>query len=141
MRKTTTTDDSTLHPCLDAGEILHLQEIVRRVPVADHVFQYAIRLTRSTRAKTPDAPDFVNDWVTWGAGPRASQYLILGGKARAILEGRTFVTCDDVANIAGPVLRHRIITNFNAEAQGITADTVVQRLLDTIPKPTGPAKK
>jgi MoxR-like ATPase len=111
------------------------------VPVADHVFQYAIRLTRSTRAKTPEAPDFVNDWVTWGAGPRASQYLILGGKARAILEGRTFVTCDDVANIAAPVLRHRIITNFNAEAQGITADAVVQRLIDSIPKPTGPAKK
>jgi MoxR-like ATPase len=141
MRKTTAPDDSTLQPCLDAGEILHLQEIVRRVPVADHVFQYAIRLARSTRAKTPDAPEFVNDWVTWGAGPRASQYLILGGKARAILEGRTFVTCDDVSNVAGPVLRHRIITNFNAEAQGVTADTVVQRLLDTIPKPTGPAKK
>jgi MoxR-like ATPase len=135
MRKTTAPDDTALTPCLDAKEILHLQQIVRRVPVADHVFQYAIRLARSTRARTPEAPDFVNEWVTWGAGPRASQYLILGGKARAILEGRTYVTCDDIAHVAAPVLRHRVLTNFNAEAQGVDADSVVKRLLATVPKP------
>jgi MoxR-like ATPase len=136
MRKTTAPEEITLAPCLSADEILHLQEIVRRVPAAEHVFQYAIRLARSTRAKTPEAPPFVNEWVTWGAGPRASQYLILGGKARALLEGRTFVTCEDIAAIARPVLRHRIITNFNAEAQGITTDAVIQRLIESIPAPT-----
>jgi MoxR-like ATPase len=136
MRKTTAPDDVSLAPCLDAAEILGLQEIVRRVPVADHVFQYAIRLARATRAKTPEAPPFVNEWVQWGAGPRASQYLILGGKARAVLSGRTYATCEDVAAIARPVLRHRIITNFNAEAQGINADSVIQRLIETIPIPT-----
>jgi MoxR-like ATPase len=136
MRKTTAPDDVMLAPCLDADEILELQAIVRRVPVADHVFHYAIRLARATRAKTPEAPPFVNEWVQWGAGPRASQYLVLGAKARAILSGRTYATCEDVAAIARPVLRHRIITNFNAEAQGINADAVIQRLIESIPVPT-----
>jgi MoxR-like ATPase len=139
MQRTTVTLAGEIQRLMNAEDILHLQEIVRRVPVADHVFQYALKLTRATRAKGPDAPDFINEWVTWGAGPRAGQYLILGAKARAILDGRTAVTCDDVAVVAPPVLRHRIITNFNAEAQGISADQVVQRLLQHVQKPTDPA--
>jgi MoxR-like ATPase len=138
MKRTTSGRSQEVQPCLGATDILHLQDLVRRVPVADHVYDYAARLARSTRPGTPEAASFVNDWVTWGAGPRASQNLILGGKARAILDGRASVTCDDVAALAAPVLRHRIITNFNAEAQGITSDLVVERLLDSTPKPTGP---
>jgi MoxR-like ATPase len=140
MQRTTVTTDTEVQRLMNAEDILHLQEVVRRVPVGDHVFQYALRLTRATRAKSPDAPDFINDWVTWGAGPRAGQYLILGAKARAILHGRYVATCDDVAAVAPPVLRHRIITNFNAEAQGVAADQVVQRLLKHVPKPTEPGR-
>jgi MoxR-like ATPase len=136
MKRTTSGAAPEVDSCLTAAEILHLQELVRRVPVADHVYDYAARLTRSTRPGTPEAASFVTDWITWGAGPRASQNLILGAKARAILEGRATVTCDDVVAVAPPVLRHRIITNFNAEAQGVTPDIVVQRLLQSIPKPT-----
>src|SRR5207248_11099517 len=136
MKMTTSESSATLQRCLSAEEILHLQEIVRRVPVAEHVYQYAIRLARATRARTPDATDFVNEYVTWGAGPRASQYLILGAKARAILNGRTYVSCEDVDTVAAPVLRHRLISNFNAEAQRVTPDMIVERLLQAIPKPT-----
>jgi MoxR-like ATPase len=136
MKRTTSQSDAKLEHCLSAEEIVHLQQIVRRVPVAEHVFEYAIHLTRATRAGTPDATDFVNDLVTWGAGPRASQYLIMGAKARAILNGRTYVSCEDVDTVAAPVLRHRIITNFNAESQKVTPDMIVERLIRTIPKPT-----
>jgi MoxR-like ATPase len=138
MRMTTSQSAAKLQHCLSAEEILGLQEIVRRVPVAEHVFRYAISLARATRAKTPDATEFVNEYVTWGAGPRASQYLILGAKARAILYGRTHVSCDDVDAVASPVLRHRIITNFNAESQRITPDMIIERLIRAIPKPTEP---
>jgi MoxR-like ATPase len=138
MKMTTTQSTSTLSHCLSAEEVLQLQEIVRRVPVADHVYQYAIHLARATRARTPDATDFINEFVTWGAGPRASQYLILGAKARAILNGRTYVSCDDIDTVAAPVLRHRIITNFNAESQRVTPDMLVERLIRAIPKPTAP---
>jgi MoxR-like ATPase len=135
MKRTTSSRPQEVQACLTATDILHLQELVRRVPVADHVYDYAARLSRSTRPGTPEAAPFVNEWITWGAGPRASQNLILGGKARAILDGRASVTCEDVAAVAAPVLRHRIITNFNAEAQGVTSDVVVQRLLETIRPP------
>jgi MoxR-like ATPase len=136
MKMTTSLSDTKLQRCLAAEEILHLQDIVRRVPVAEHVYRYAIQLARATRAKTSEAIDFVDEYVTWGAGPRASQYLILGAKARAILDGRTYVSCEDVDSVAAPVLRHRIITNFNAESQRITPDIIVERLLRAIPKPT-----
>ncbi len=137
MKRTTSAPAQKVEECLTAAEILHLQALVRRVPVADHVYDYAARLSRGTRPGTPEAASFVNEWITWGAGPRASQNLILGGKARAILDGRASVTCDDIVAVAAPVLRHRIITNFNAEAQGVTPDAVVERLLAATPKPTG----
>jgi MoxR-like ATPase len=118
---------------LTQGEILAAQETVRRVPVADAVVEYAVRLVRATRVTKPEAPDFVKDWVRWGAGPRAAQYLVLGAKAHALIQGRTYVSTDDVKAVAHPVLRHRVLTNFQAEAEGVTPDIVVDRLLATIP--------
>jgi MoxR-like ATPase len=132
MRLTTTEYDPQLEPVLTREEILNLQEIVRRVPVADAVVQYAMKLVRATRVRTDEALQFVDEWVSWGAGPRACQYLILGGKARAILEGRTYVNTEDIRAVAHPVLRHRIITNYNAEAAGVTSDKVIDRLLEEI---------
>ena len=133
VRLTTTTHRPSVSKILSANEILALQEIVRKVPVADHVVKYAVRLTRATRRDQDEAPAFIRDFVSWGAGPRASQYLILAAKARAVLHGRCHVSIDDVRNVANPVLRHRIITNFNAEAEGLKPDDVVERLVKTIP--------
>nr|WP_145059718.1 MoxR family ATPase [Lignipirellula cremea] len=118
---------------LSGEEILRLQRLVRRVPAAPHVIHYALRLVRATRVNEGDTPAFINESVSWGAGPRGMQYLLLGGKARAMLEGRNFVSCDDIKAVAHPVLRHRVITNFNAESQGITPDHVIDRLLQEIP--------
>ncbi|MBI4576021.1 MAG: AAA family ATPase [Planctomycetes bacterium] len=133
MRLTTQPAGQALEAVLGGPEILALQETVRRVPCADHVVRYAMALVRSTRVGTPEAPDYVNQWVSWGSGPRATQYLILGGKARAVLHGRHHVSTGDIRAMAYPVLRHRIITNFTAEAEGVTPDTIIQRLLETTP--------
>ena len=119
---------------LSGDEVTSLQEIVRRVPVADHVIRYALQLTRLTRRAEGGCPDFVESFVGWGAGPRASQYLILAGKARALLKGRYHVSTDDIRAVALPVLRHRIVTNFNAEAEGVRSDTIVEKLLDFVPR-------
>jgi MoxR-like ATPase len=108
--------------------------MVRRVPVAPFVIHYALRLVRATRVHEGDVPPFVKEWVSWGAGPRGMQYLLLGGKARAMLNGRFFVTTDDIKAVAHPVLRHRVITNFNAESSGISSDKVVDRLLVDVPE-------
>ncbi|MCC7084575.1 MAG: MoxR family ATPase [Pirellulales bacterium] len=118
---------------LTAEEVMELSKIVRRVPVADHVTRYALQFTRLTRKDHNDTPDFIRDYVNWGAGPRASQYLVLGAKARAVLRGRYFATCDDIRAVAAPVLRHRIVTNFNAEADGIIPDDIIRRLILHIP--------
>jgi MoxR-like ATPase len=122
--------DKALH----GEDILRLQHLVRRVPVADHVFAYAKRITRMTRPQTPEAADFVNKWLTWGAGPRASMNLILAGKAHALLRGRYHVSADDVAAVAKPILRHRLITNFTAQSEGITTDKLIERILQAVPK-------
>ena len=114
-------------------ELLEMQALVMQVPVADHVIRYAMRLTRKTRKDAADAPDFVKNYVTWGAGPRASQFLVLAGKARALLHGRPYVATEDIRAVAYPVLRHRIITNFNAEADGIKPDDLIQRLINSTP--------
>ena len=131
---TTTVLTGTVGRVLSAEAILKLQDTVRRVPIAPHVIRYVLRLVRATRVHEEGASDFVKQWVSWGAGPRAVQYLILGGKARAALDGRTFVTSQDVRSVAHPVLRHRIITNFTAESEGITPDKVVDKLLAGIPE-------
>ncbi|HUU43441.1 MAG TPA: AAA family ATPase, partial [Planctomycetota bacterium] len=134
MKMVTSSYVAHLTETLSAEEILRLQDIVRKVPVAEHVYAHARDLARATRPNEPEAPDYVKEWVQWGAGPRASLYMILGGKARAILQGRYHVTTEDVDSVAYPVLRHRIITTFNAEAEGIKPDHVIERLLETVPK-------
>ena len=118
---------------LSQQEIGALQQFVRRVPVADHVIRYAMQFTRLSRNRGPDTPDFVKKYVSWGAGPRASQYLVLGAKARAVLHGRPYASTEDVRAVALPVLRHRLMTNFNAEAEGIRPDNIIQRLIELIP--------
>jgi MoxR-like ATPase len=122
---------------LTATDIMELQKLVRRVPVPRHVVEYAVRLARATRPGKGDVPGFITDWVSWGAGPRASQYLILGAKTRAILQGRYAPSCEDVRGVAKPVLRHRIITNFNAEAEGVNTIDITKRLLEEIPEVKG----
>jgi len=117
---------------LDANEIFELQHIVRRVPIADAVLDYALKLVRLTRLTTGEAPDWIVEWLQWGAGPRASQNLVLGAKARALLQGRFYVAAEDVRAVAKPVLRHRLITSFAAEADGVTTDKVVDRLLEQV---------
>ncbi len=119
---------------LSGDDVLQLQEIVRKVPVADHVIRYALQFSRLTRRTEKGCPDFINEFVEWGAGPRASQYLILAGKARGLLKGRYHVRTDDIRQVALPVLRHRIVTNFNAEAEGIKSDTIVRKLIEFIPR-------
>jgi len=132
IKQVTGTYTAKLDVTLTGEDILRLQNIVRRVPVADHVVQYARDLARASRPGTPEAPGFISELVQWGAGPRAGIYLILAAKARAILHGRYHATTEDVRAIALPVMRHRVITTFNAEAAGITADEVVRRLLAEI---------
>jgi MoxR-like ATPase len=134
VRLTTQSRTVNLDHVLSGEEVIALQEIVRKVPVADHVIRYALQLTRQTRRGEGNVPQFVNDYVGWGAGPRASQYLILAGKARALLKGRYHVSTEDIRCVALPVLRHRIVTNFNAEAEGIKADKIVQMLMDATPR-------
>jgi MoxR-like ATPase len=129
MQRTTALEEAKVDQVLSGPDILRLQEIVRRVPISDEMIRYVLRLTRATRVSKPEAPQFVKDLLAWGAGPRASQYLILGGKARALLHGRHYVAAEDIRAVAHPVLRHRILTNFSAEAEGITSDKIIDRLL------------
>jgi MoxR-like ATPase len=119
---------------LTGDDILKLQHTVRRVPVAEHIYAYAEKLVRVTRPKTPEALDFCNKWLTWGAGPRASLNLILAAKARAILMGQYHVSCDDVAAVAPAVFRHRLVPNFAAQSEGVSADAIVKKIIDVIPK-------
>jgi MoxR-like ATPase len=114
-------------------EILTLQRLVREVPVSDHVIRYTLSLVRQTRVGEPGIPEFVADQLAWGAGPRAVQFLIVGAKARALMERRTHATVDDIQALAKPVLRHRIVVNFAAESDGVTSDDVIERLLESTP--------
>jgi MoxR-like ATPase len=132
VRRTTADITTTITPTLSGQRILELQKIVRRVPAADHVVRYAMKLVRLTRPNKEGAPQFIRDYVSWGAGPRASQYLVLGAKARAVLHGRFHAALDDIRAVAFPVLRHRIVTNFNAEAEGVKSDDIIRRLIETV---------
>jgi MoxR-like ATPase len=134
VRATTMDMDAAPEPVLTGADILHIQKVLRKLPVSDHVVDYAVNLARATRPKEPNTPAFINDLLTWGAGPRAAQYLVLGAKASALLDGRLNVSCEDVRRVAKPVLRHRIFTNFNADAEGIGPDQVIERLLEEIPE-------
>ena len=133
LRRTTEDRTTEIKAVLGAEEIFALQAIVRRVPIADAVLEYALRLTRQTRLTTGDAPAWIKEWLQWGAGPRASQNLVLGAKAHALLQGRFYVAAEDIRAVAKPVLRHRLITSFAAEAEGVTTDKVVERLLAETP--------
>ncbi len=127
---TTAINQEPLEHVLTAAEIVKLQQLVRRVPVDEDVVKYAVRLVRQTRPDGDSAPDYVKQYLSWGAGPRASQYLILAGKARSLLHGRVTVSPDDIRALAQPILRHRIITNFQADAQRVTVDDIIARLTE-----------
>jgi MoxR-like ATPase len=133
LKQTTGGESPELDTALTGRQILALQEVVRRVPVAEHVFVYARDLVRATRPNEEGAPKFVKEYITWGGGPRAGQSLIVGGKARAILEGRFHVSTDDIKAVAHPVLRHRMVTTFHADSEQITTDDVIDMLLRKIP--------
>ncbi len=130
VRTTTSDYEPKLEVILTASEILQLQQLARRVPVSDHVVYYAVDLVRRTRPSHERAPDYIKQWVTWGAGPRASQYLVIGAKTRAILDGRPTPEVEDIRAAARPVLRHRIVTSFNAAAEGVGAVDIIDRLLE-----------
>jgi len=132
VRTTTTGARRALQRVLSPHEIRDLQDLVLRVPAADHVVRHAVELARLTRPREPGAPDFVKELVEWGAGPRASQYLVLAAKARAILDGRMAAAVEDVRALAAPVLVHRVLTNFRAESDGITSEEIVARLLEKV---------
>ena len=129
VQTTTSGSETSLKPIISKAQLLSYQELVRRVPVAENVVEYAVDFVGKTRPNSDGSPDFVNEWIEWGAGPRASQYLILGAKGRAILDGRPTPDIADVNALALPVLRHRLITNFNAEADGINVDEIVNKLI------------
>jgi MoxR-like ATPase len=132
-RRTTAVQTDDIQPVLTGPDILELQRMVREVPVTDHVIRYALSLVRQTRLRYPGTPEFIDETLSWGAGPRAVQFLILGGKARALLHGRTHVSTEDVQALAKPVLRHRLVLNYAAESEGQTPDSIIQQLLNVTP--------
>ena len=135
VKATTYDTEVELQPVLRGSDILAIQKIVRRVPVSDHVVDYAVNLVRASRPKDPTSPQFVKDWLSWGAGPRACQYLILGAKAKSIINGRYNVSCNDIRTLAVPVMRHRMFTNFNADAEGVGTEDIINELLRAVPEP------
>ena len=134
VRDTTTVESSTLEAIISKIDILAYQDLVRRVPVSDNLVEYAVKLVSSTRPKSDFAPDFIKDSISWGAGPRASQYLILGAKAKAILDGRPSPNINDIKSLALPVLKHRVLTNFNAESEGIKIEDILKQLIKYLDK-------
>jgi MoxR-like ATPase len=136
VRATTQTASQPLKPVMRASDLLWVQQLVRDVPTSEHMIDYAVDLARATRPKEPQALPFIKNWLAWGAGPRAAQYLILGAKARAVLHGRLAVAAEDVRALVRPVLRHRIFTNFNADAEGVDVDQILEKLLQAVPEPS-----
>ena len=135
VKQTTAPQEFRFVTVMSADEITAFQRLVKQVPASDTVTRYAVRLVNASRPATPAAPDFVNKWVTWGGSLRASQFLILGGKARAILRGRYNVSCEDVRAVAPAVLRHRVLLNFQAEAEKVDSDQVIKQLIEVVPEP------
>jgi MoxR-like ATPase len=132
VKSTTSAYSWDLEKLMGAEEIIRLQQLARRVPASDHVINYAVRLARSTRPNENKSSPYIKNWVSWGAGPRASQYMILGAKTKAILDGRYTPSCEDVRSVAKPVLRHRIVTSFNAEADGVGTLDIIEKLLQDV---------
>jgi MoxR-like ATPase len=136
VHATTQPAQDEVKPILSGPDLVRIQQLVREIPASDHMVDYAVDLVRATRPKQPEAAGFITDWLAWGAGPRAAQYLVLAAKARAILHGRLAVAAGDVRAVARPVLRHRIFTNFNADAEGVDAGQIIDKLLQTVPEPS-----
>jgi MoxR-like ATPase len=132
VRRTTAGRPEPIEPLFTGEDVLRFHDVVRRVPIAEDVVRYAVRLAAASRPATPNAPDFIKSWVSWGAGLRAAQFLVLGGKARAVLAGRAHVTPDDIRALAKATLRHRVLINYRAEADGVTVDSVIERLVQTV---------
>ena len=141
VAQTTGRKPEEIQPLFTGEDVLRFHEIVRKVPVAEDLVRYAVRLASASRPRQSGAPDFVNEWVSWGAGLRAGQFMVLGAKARALLYGRAHVTLNDIQTLAYPVLRHRILINYRAEAEGLTVDGVIERLLKHVQPTTPPAVK
>ncbi len=135
VTQTTAGRPASIDPLFTGEDVLRFHELVRKVPVAEEMVRYAVQLASASRPHQPSTPDFVNDWVSWGAGTRAGQFIILGAKARALLRGRAHVTSEDIQALAVPALRHRILLNYRAEAEGIKIDEVVKRLLASVKTP------
>ena len=132
VRQTTKPVSDSLSPIMTKSEINSYQDLVRKVPVADNVVEYAVKLVSATRPNSDNTPNFINESISWGAGPRASQFLILGSKAKAVLEGRPTPNIDDINSLAIPILRHRVLTNFNAETQGLKVEDLISQLLEKL---------
>ena len=137
VQQTTTVDPEPIEQVFSGEDILRFHDVVRKVPIAEDVVRYAVRIAASSRPSPENGLDFINEWVTWGAGLRASQYMVLGGKARALLHGRSHVKFDDVRALALPVLRHRVLINYRAEAEGVVIEDLVGRLLDSVKEDAG----
>ena len=133
VQQTTSGDPEPIQPLFDADDVLRFNALVRKVPIAEDLARYAVRLAATSRPHQENTPDFINEWVSWGAGLRAAQFLVLGAKARTLVQGRSHVTIEDVRALAAPVLRHRILVNYRAEAEGMTTGKVIEQLLETVP--------
>jgi MoxR-like ATPase len=133
--RTTSATPATIDPLFTGEDVLHFHDLVRKVPIAEELVRYAVKLAAASRPRQSGTPDFINEWASWGAGTRAGQFLVLGAKARALLKGRSHVTVEDIKTLAFPTLRHRLLLNYRAEAEGITAEAVIERLLQTILPP------
>jgi MoxR-like ATPase len=135
VQQTTAQRPPAIEPLFTGEDVLRFHELVRQMPIAQDLIRYAVRLAASSRPQQPGSPAFINDWVNWGAGTRAGQSLVLGAKARALLQGRTHVSTEDVHVLAAPVLRHRVLVNYRAEAEGVNVETIIRRLLDSMKEP------
>src|SRR6266481_791440 len=136
VTRTTSEMPALIEPLFSGEDVLRFHDIVRKVPIAEEIVRYAVRIAAASRPGQDGAPNFINEWASWGAGTRAGQFLVLGGKARALLQGRAHVTAEDIRKLAYPTLRHRILLNYRAEAEGITVDEVIKRLLEATKTPT-----
>jgi MoxR-like ATPase len=135
VTRTTSKEAAPIEPLFTGEDVMRFQKLVRQVPAAEELVRYAVRLAAASRPHQPGTPDFLNEWASWGAGTRAGQFLVLGAKARALFKGRAHVTVEDIRALAQPVLRHRILLNYRAEAEGITVEQVTHRLLESVKSP------
>jgi len=135
VQQTTARPSKGIEPLFTGEDVLKFHELVRQMPISEELIRYAVRLTAASRPQQKDSPQFVNDWVSWGAGTRACQFLVLGAKARALVQGRTHVSSADIRTLAAPVLRHRVLVNYRAEAEGTSVETVIKKLLETVKEP------